>query len=331
MKNLGYIIKRLGSMNYKRMWEKIGEVHRKTGRSRLAIFKDMQHCAAEYGAGYMDYDLFEFYAMTEEQRNTFLTRGRNNALVRKYNNPEYTHFFNNKDEFNRVFAEFVKRDWVLVTDDNREEVLSFLSTYNDFVLKPLDGKGGKGIEKLSVSELGGVDAAFEHVANAGKVLLEELIIQHPAVAAIYPDSVNTVRIVTIRKEGETHIVAACFRIGNGKHVDNFSSGGMVALVDEVTGVVKTAATDRPKNVYTHHPITGAPILGFAFPDWEGVIATVKSAAEKVPEIAYTGWDVAFTADKGPCLIEGNSFPGHDLFQLPQHHPDRIGMYPKYDV
>ena len=35
--------------------------------------------------GYMDYDLFEMYNLTPEQRDTYLTRGRNNDIVVKYN------------------------------------------------------------------------------------------------------------------------------------------------------------------------------------------------------------------------------------------------------
>jgi len=30
-------------------------------------------------------------------------------------------------------------------------------------------------------------------------------------------------------------------------------------------------------------------------------------------------------------VEGNNFPGHDIYQLPEHTPDKIGMYPKFLV
>ena len=43
-----------------------------------------------------------------------------------------------------------------------------------------------------------------------------------------------------------------------------------------------------------------------------------------------GWDVAFTPD-GPCLVEGNNFPGHDIYQLPEHTHSKIGMMKKFDV
>ena len=39
-------------------------------------------------------------------------------------------------------------------------------------------------------------------------------------------------------------------------------------------------------------------------------------------------DVAIT-EKGPVLIEGNPFPGHDLLQMPPHAPDKIGVLPHF--
>lgn len=46
----------------------------------------------------------------------------------------------------------------------------------------------------------------------------------------------------------------------------------------------------------------------------------------VPQVRYIGWDVAVT-EKGPVIIEGNTFNAHDFWQLPPHTPDGIGMLP----
>ena len=61
MGNIIYILKRLKGMDKKAMMEKINSIHQKTGMSKFKIFLDMQKCARRYGAGYMDYDLFEMY------------------------------------------------------------------------------------------------------------------------------------------------------------------------------------------------------------------------------------------------------------------------------
>lgn len=47
-------------------------------------------------------------------------------------------------------------------------------------------------------------------------------------------------------------------------------------------------------------------------------------------MGYTGWDVAITPD-GPLFVEGNEFPGHDIYQLPEHTPNKIGIMSKFQL
>lgn len=330
MANLKYLAQRVMNMNYKAMLDKINSIHKKTGRGRVAIFRDMKDCAVKYGAGYMDYDLFEMYNLTDEQRDTYLTRGRNNALVVKYNDKAYFDELGDKIKFNTRFAPFLHRDWVAVTGENKDEVLEFLQKHQSFMAKPSCGSCGWGIEKLNTAAYDNLDALYEKlVEKAPQLELEEIIEQHPAVAAIYPGSINTVRMVTIRgKSGKVYLVTAMFRIGNGKFVDNFNSGGMVAPMDPETGTVIDRALDKQKNLYENHPATGTPIKGFTFPDWDKAKALVEQAAQVIPQMGYVGWDVCFTPN-GPCLVEGNQFPGHDIYQLPVHTPDKIGIMPRF--
>lgn len=330
MKNLVYIFKRLFKMHYGVMLKKINGIHKKTGKSRLAIFRDMKDCAVKYGAGYMDYDLFEMYNLTDEQRETYLTRGRNDALVKKYNDQNYIHFFNDKRSFNTRFASYLNRDFVIVKECSREDLVAFLEKHPVFIAKPAVGSCGRGVEKLNTADFDSIEACLSHIAGLGDTyILEELIIQHPAVSAVYPHAINTVRAVTIFHNGHAHLVSTCFRIGNfGRHVDNFNNGGMVVPVDEKTGLVLDKAIDKQKNLYETHPMTGTTIKGFQFPDWDKVVDLVTRAACEIPQMGYLGWDVALTPE-GPCLVEGNEFPGHDLYQLPEHTPHKIGVYPKY--
>ncbi len=348
MGNIGYILKRLRHMDYKAMLEKINSVHKKTNKSRISIFMDMQKCARLYGAGYMDYDLFEMYNLTDEQRDTYLTRGRNNAFVLKYCDKSYLRYFMNKDEFNQRFNEYIKREWIKVNGTDKEKVVDFINRHDVFMAKPIDGGCGKGIEKIAVSDYPSVEDIYNHLTAEGNNFeLEELIIQHPEVSKIHPHSINTVRIVTVVTDDKgnsvletpmeerknlklvPHIIAAYFRIGNGKFVDNFNSGGMTAPVDENTGIVSQVAIDKMKNVYENHPLTNQPIKGFKFPFWEEAIELCKKACQEIPEMGYAGWDVAFTPN-GVLFVEANEFPGHDIYQLPVHTPHKIGMMPKFD-
>ena len=330
MPNLKYLLKRAASMDYKNMFHKINNIHQKTGKSRISIFNDMRKCAVKYGAGYSDYDLFEMYNLTEDERDTYITRGRNNDLIKKYNNPEYGHFFRNKTEFNTLFKKYVKRDWIIAKYAMKDKVLDFINKHQVFMAKPINGTCGKGIEKVNLKDYSNALEVYEYLTSDNKEFeLEELIIQGKEVNKIYPDAVNTVRIVTILDDFDTpHVICAYFRIGNGKHVDNFNSGGMVAPVDEETGIVIDKAIDKNKNLYDKHPLTNAQIKGFKFPDWDKALDMVKEASKVVPEMRYIGWDVCFSS-KGPVLVEGNEYPGHDIYQLPEHTHNKIGIWPKF--
>lgn len=329
--NLRYLAGRVLHMDYRAMIKKINSIHKKTGKSRIAIFNDMRVCATKYGAGYMDYDLFEMYNLTNEERDTYLTRGRNNDLIKKYNNQESIHFFHNKDEFNAKFADYIKRDWISISNSSKDKVIDFMKKHNSFMLKPLSGTCGKGIKKIKTEDYASLSDLYEEIIKEDVAYeLEEVIEQSEEVGAIYPDAINTVRIVTILGDDNIpYIICAYFRIGNGKYVDNFNSGGMVAPVDELTGEVIDKAIDKNKKLYETHPVTGHIIKGFKFPDWQKAIELVKKASLEVPDVRYVGWDVCFSK-KGPILVEGNEYPGHDIYQLPEHTPNKIGIMPKFN-
>ena len=318
-------------MDKKAMFEKIDSIHEKTGKSKLYLLYDIQKCARKYGAGYMDYDLFEMYNLSKEQRNTYITRGRNNEIVSKYNNKEYFHIFENKDEFNTLFKDYIKRDWIKVKDTPKEDVIAFMKKHSEFMAKPIDGGCGHGIEKINTSNYKSLNEIYDKLTDENNNFeLEEVIKQHPEVSKIYPDAINTVRVVTILKDNVPHIICAYFRIGNGKYVDNFNSGGMVAPVNELTGEVMDRAIDKKKNLYENHPQTGSKIKGFKFLDWDKAISMCKEASKVVPQMGYIGWDVCFTPN-GPIFVEGNEFPGHDIYQLPEHTPNKIGMMPRFNI
>lgn len=348
MGNIVYVFKRLKTIDWKALCEKIDSIHKKTGKSKLSVLVDMQKCAIKYGAGYMDYDLFEMYNLTQAQRNTYITRGRNNVFVTKYCDKEYLHYFMNKDEFNTKFNNYIKRDWIKVNNIDKEKVINFMKKHNVFMAKPINGGCGHGIKKINIQKYDSLDEVYNTlVQKENNFELEEIIKQHQKVSEIYPNSINTVRVVTIvtTKEGKSvltipkkerngielvpHIICAYFRIGNGKCVDNFNSGGMVAPIDENTGIVSQSAIDKAKNIYEKHPQTGTTIKGFKFPYWEETLELCKKASKEIPEMGYVGWDVAITPD-GPLLVEGNEFPGHDIYQLPAHTQNKIGMMPKFN-
>ena len=57
---------------------------------------------------------------------------------------------------------------------------------------------------------------------------------------------------------------------------------------------------------------------------------VKKAAKLSNHVRYVGWDVGMSVN-GPVLIEGNQFPGHDIYQVAEKMKDGdLGVLPMFE-
>ena len=330
MSRLQFFWHRLVRMDWKAMWKTTGLLKKRSGKSRLWLLIDMLKCAVKYNAGYMDYKIAQMYKLNDEQRKTVITRGISNEIVRRMNPKEYWHFFDDKAQFNELFMEFIPRKWILTNEDtDTEELYALCRNSTQLIWKPLEGSSGQGIKKYTPEDWKDGPEAFLAKMNAdGKGILEEMVIQHPKMSSLCPTSVNTCRIATLLGDKQQGIVYAFLRIGNGKVMDNVDCGGMAARIDLDTGRLLTVGADKQGNTFIKHPITNTSIIGFTIPYWEEAKAMCLKAAEKVPEMRFIAWDVAIT-EKGPTIIEGNSFPSHAVPQFAAHYPDGIGILPEF--
>lgn len=326
MSKLSFFFKRLVRMDWKAMWQTTGLLRERSGKSRLWLLCDMLYCALKYNAGYVDYKIAEFYRLNDAQRKTQITRGLSNTIVRRMNDKAYWYLFDDKATFNELFKEEVGRGWMKISaQTDPDEFRAFLDQYPDLIAKPLEGSSGVGIERFTSEHWQGREEDFlRELLDKQVGIIEERVIQHPRMAQMCPTSVNTIRIATLLGDKKQGIVYAFLRIGNGNVMDNVDQGGMAARVDLASGKLLTVGADKKGNTYTHHPMTGTPIIGFEVPFFEEAKAMCLKAAQKVPQMRFVAWDVAIT-EKGPVFIEGNSFPSHAVPQFAAHYPDGIGI------
>jgi hypothetical protein len=330
MGKLSFAIKRLIKMDVGRMWRTAGMLREKAGHGRLWLVADMARCAYKYNAGYMDYKIAQMYRLDSSQRATVITRGISNSIVRRMNDKDYWHFFDDKTQFNQLFGRWVARGWLKAGAElNIQELSRFLSGRDAVLYKPLEGSSGQGIIKYTHDNWRDLDLFMRGLRAQGDGILEELVVQHTRMSALCPTSVNTVRIATLLGDKQEGIVYAFLRIGNGKIMDNVDCGGMAARVDLETGKLLTVAADKLGNVYEKHPMTGADIVGFQIPFFKEAREMCLLAMRIVPQVRFVAWDVAIT-EQGPCFIEGNSFPSHAIPQFAAHYPDGIGILPEFE-
>lgn len=325
-----YFLERAKKIDRKALRKTIKLCSRRSGKSCLWIARDMLRCATKYNAGYVDYKIAQMYRLKDEQKATVITRGISNDIVRRMNNKDYWHFFDDKTEFNRTFSRWIDRKWLLINAQTSLEDLMEMTRYQTQLLgKPLEGSSGQGIQKYTEEDWkDGPEVFLKKLIADGIGILEEFVVQHAKMASLCPTSVNTCRIATLLGDKQEGIVYAFLRIGNGKVMDNVDCGGMAARIDLPSGILRTVGADKAGNTFTRHPMTDTSIIGFKIPFWAEAKAMCMEAARMIPEMRFVAWDVAIT-EKGPTFIEGNSFPSHAIPQFAAHYPDGIGILPEF--
>lgn len=294
----------------------------KCGKSASLLFWDLLWCSYKYGAGPTDYLMCEFYNMNAEERSTFLTRVRSAAFVKRVNPRDMSYIFNDKNEFAKRFGDLMHRDTVKVEGMDADAFHQFLGSKDAIIAKPVDGDCGTGIEKLYVKDFANEAALYEYVKRPDKRfgILEEVVHQHPDAARIHPDSINCVRVATFVKDGEPHVVYSAVKFGTGGNpCDNTGRGGITCMYDLDNGVICGQGHDEELNKYNFHPTTGIKLIGCHLPLAKEVKELALTAARRYPAFKYVGWDIAM-GENGPCIIEGNDYPGYDLAQMPDDAP-----------
>lgn len=327
MRKIKYLIRSIFAMNFGKTFTLIKKISKKHKRLKLFVFLDMLWCGVRYGAGQTDYYLMGFARMPGRLRRTYITRGVNNDFIKKLNNQAEYHKFENKITFNQLFSAYTGRDYINLAEKSPEDFIAFTQKHPVIIAKPTDLMCGQGIEKIDTNETTNITALYNRLKESGRILVEEYVNQHTSLAAMYPHSLNTLRLVTIigddpvihnnnpviHKDNPVHIVYRGLRMGKGGSiVDNMDSGGVIAVVDE-KGSIFTHASDKNLNIYKSHPDTGVVFKGFVIPFFNEAQELVKKAAQVVKGVRYVGWDVAFT-QSGPILIEGNHNPSSGTYQ-----------------
>ena len=228
--------------------------------------------------------------------------------------------FEDKHLFNAAMRGFIRRDWLYLPEASDGEIAAFLAKNGEFLIKPCVSTQGVGIEKCRAGEWTPETLREKY---GGSFLMEAVIVQHPALSAVNPSSVNTIRYIAARHGDAVAPVGAGLRVGgSGQFVDNFHHGGVAYPLDLDSGIVTGAGIDLDGHPILRHPTTGHIMPGLQVPCWDEVTELVRRAAVVVPHIGYVGWDIAITPD-GPELIEGNvHYPGNTVIQIDGPGPRR---------
>jgi Sugar-transfer associated ATP-grasp len=323
---LNYFLSRLRRLDVRNMVRIAGKITAEYRTPRILILIDMVLCSVRFYAGYYDYHEWDFNLMNWRERKTFLTRPQANQLTLRLNNLDFAHLFRNKTHFNKLFAEYLGREWIDARESSVAELEKFVARHGRVFLKDPENLGGYGLEKVEGKDVSDFTAFHTRLLEQKQYLVEQFITQHPDLERLAPGSVNTLRIITYFDGTTPHVLAHAFKMGAGADLDNFGQGGIQTTVYE-DGLLPYGAFSKEGDKYTVHPLSGVSIVGFRIPFYLEALELAKTLSQKVREVPYIGWDIAITPT-GPIVIEGNYNSG--VFQMkPSLSGLKIGLRPTY--
>ncbi|MGZ0710804.1 sugar-transfer associated ATP-grasp domain-containing protein (plasmid) [Coraliomargarita sp. W4R53] len=298
-----YLVARARRIDVGSVIDRAKETSDQHGKWTPVVVVDMLWSAGFRNVGFQDFIDYDFAILSRAERATYMTHPVSNQLSQKYDHPDFRHMFQDKVEFNRVFSEYLRREWMVVTQENADEVEAFVRAQGTVVTKEPVGQAGTGVHRYHSADVTDWQDFHRGLVERGEFLIEEVIRQHEDLAAVCPGTVNTTRVTAFFDGENTHILAMAQKFGRGAVSDQMTFGGFYTMLDQ-DGHSMGAGYDSHAHVYAQHPDSQFVIADFQLPMIEEVKAFVDQVARVVPQVQYVGWDIVVTPD-GPVLVEGN--------------------------
>ena len=316
------MLEKVKSINPKRLNLLAERIAKENNKSVLYVKKDMVKNFLKYKIGYTDYFKGNYINLTEKEKKNYVT-SKNYINILRYLNPkEYRIITLNKLIFNRLFKDYLKRDFIDIRTATEEEIKEFIKNKENVFAKPITDFGGHGINKIKVKDIKNIKKFKEERINKKQYLLEEELKQHKVLNEINPECVSSFRIITLYNKGEIHTFDHVIRIGLDDDPALACFDGNMRINED--GTPASGFWDDNGTRYDNHPLTGYEIKNLKkIPYVPEAIEMVKEAAKRVPELRYIGWDVAIT-EKGPAIIEGNECPSYGPTQNYMLNPNKKG-------
>ncbi|GAA4831570.1 hypothetical protein GCM10023354_08420 [Garicola koreensis] len=215
-------------------------------------------------------------------------------------------------------------NWIL--DDT--EVLKILSRVGRGIIKPTSLDNGRGVELLEYAGEDKIGVGSRKLTLRGlkrryrqNFMVQEIVPQHPTLAAPHPDSLNTLRVVTLRWNGDVHHLLTFARFGvDGRINDNAGTGGLCVGV-QADGSFNTYAINEHGKLFESHPDSSVSFKSMpSVPGYGDVVEFARRLHHDVPYFDLLSWDVAIDHDGLPVLIECNFRGAVWLYQLATGQP-----------
>jgi alpha-L-glutamate ligase-like protein len=208
------------------------------------------------------------------------------------------------------------------------EAIDWSILTSDFVIKPTNGSGGKGIVvlkkqigpetwldsighawscdqlKLHCSDI--IEGKYStHTSSQNNVIIEERVPIHPLFLKYSYGGTPDVRVIIYNSVPIMSMLRLPTKASEGRA--NLHQGAIGVGIDLATGITTTAITGSGSPI-TCLPGTKRKLNGILIPFWKQVLLTAVQAAQ-IADLTYGGIDLFVHKDKGPLVVEMNTQPG----------------------
>ena len=254
---------------------------------------------------------------------------RNIELIGRYNSRKKYPLVDNKLLTKKIAAEagiavtqlYAKIEW----QSQLSHLHDILAPYENFVIKPVHGSGGKGIVVITHREgdlfirSNGTSMTLtqvnDHISNilsglyslGGRydvAVIEKLVVFDPIFENYSYEGVPDIRIIVYRGYPIMAMMRCPTHESNGKA--NLHQGAIGVGIDIATGKA-TNAVMKGQPV-TIHPDTKHDFTDLQIPQWKKILQ-IASKCSDITGLGYLGADIVFDKNAGPILLELNARPG----------------------
>ena len=206
----------------------------------------------------------------------------------------------------KIAGEYYDREMKNISEDEALRICK--EQRNELFIKPsIYSAFGDGIKHFEPSEVSDEQIKKYFDQTGSNFIIQEKIIPHETLAALNPNAVSTVRVLSFFAESKVHIPMMYLRVGAAKttHVtvgaewnaEILPDGHIHKRVWHDSGYWMDA---REESLFDD---------SFVVPGMDRIRDEVGSLHPQVGHLKWIGWDYTIDKDGDPLLIEMNAIPG----------------------
>ena len=234
---------------------------------------------------------------------------------------------------------------LLVTIERQSQLRNLenmLIGLDNFVLKPAQGSGGKGIlviikregddfikpngQRLQLRDIqrdiSNILSGLYSLGGKPDVAMIETLVEFDPIFERYSyEGVPDIRVIVYKGYPAMAMLRCSTKASDGKA--NLHQGSVGVGIDMASG--KSLFSVQNGMPVTHHPDTGYDFSELEIPYWEEIL-TLAASCYEVTHLGYLGADIVLDKNLGPLILELNARPG-----LAIQIANRTGAVKRYDV